>query len=786
MTWFELVDKFCKHEMTHPQYHLVGYITFTDSSFTREYSEKARTYMICSNNKAFLPNTDQYSIYGTSLDRSDSGIRLDWYMEATGVRNGWKIERCWLGEPIMSFVVSLDDDDIIYTFDLLKNHTVKHKRKLPEIARILKCAYNKSPQIASDMWQYIIDVNILHSGVDKNVSFYIFEVYKQLLVLFNDKTIINPNPAVNLLCMNPDRIKLMIVNGEGSKTLERFLLFTTGIIKSGDITLCLKNPTSLYLEMVDLCRLKMHRCGYFISNTSILYRAVEVAKKYINEIKTGSNARNFMCWIVDTIDDDYIEAYTRVSMGLLCESADSLNYLIQLAYKYQFSSQFFDLLWENRKNITQIEYVSAWSSYLKSACAGNHNKIPYGTLGDCIEWKDSKAETPQFSFEQIEFLTSIIQENDTILSYYFYDVNDLGEVLVYNWLLNGDWERFEKYTTQLIMQIQEYNRLYCFEHYFNCYFKSFFDKKNDRLNKYKQPLKIITMDNLEEFKTSLLKILNIVKNSQMYSLLDEYIKEFVEDADRKMRLTQFFNSDDECSDNFNDYIPNQEFKNYIHEFLQSGKIEHENNNKYQELVRNIENDIKKADGDHYIMKCTADVSSVVSKFIINQLVERNAIAKDAANKAFESNDFRPKTYSMSMDAITEAGFNKSYAYAIDDEISGFYFLHTLGEAYEKSQMIVSCIRKRKTNQANKLIDLLIQTTKYPDFSIRGRWGHELKRVALLIIDDLANNTKISPNKNLKYEQAQIANQLIEKIMPHLVDDEDRKLVKKKLVLLQQE
>lgn len=102
MTWVELKAKFREHESTYPTYHLHGFIIFTMDSFDREYLEDSRTYRISSNNKAFLPNANGYSIYANCLDGLDSGVRLDWYMEAEGIKNGWKIETCWVEEPVMS------------------------------------------------------------------------------------------------------------------------------------------------------------------------------------------------------------------------------------------------------------------------------------------------------------------------------------------------------------------------------------------------------------------------------------------------------------------------------------------------------------------------------------------------------------------------------------------------------------------------------------------------------------------------------------------------------------
>lgn len=77
--------------------HLTGYIIFSPASFTEEYSQESRTYVVSSDNKAFQPNMGGYSIYASALDGSDPIVRIEQYMAAErGGRDGWQIERCYM------------------------------------------------------------------------------------------------------------------------------------------------------------------------------------------------------------------------------------------------------------------------------------------------------------------------------------------------------------------------------------------------------------------------------------------------------------------------------------------------------------------------------------------------------------------------------------------------------------------------------------------------------------------------------------------------------------------
>lgn len=70
-----------------------GYIVFSRDSFDMPYSEQSRTYVVSSDNKAYIAGAGGYSIFGSCLDGSDQNIRLELYMHGDGA---WKIERCYM------------------------------------------------------------------------------------------------------------------------------------------------------------------------------------------------------------------------------------------------------------------------------------------------------------------------------------------------------------------------------------------------------------------------------------------------------------------------------------------------------------------------------------------------------------------------------------------------------------------------------------------------------------------------------------------------------------------
>lgn len=56
----------------------------------KEYPLEARSYVISHNANWFKAGLISKALYGTSLDGSDVGVRLDWYFDE------WEIEYCYI------------------------------------------------------------------------------------------------------------------------------------------------------------------------------------------------------------------------------------------------------------------------------------------------------------------------------------------------------------------------------------------------------------------------------------------------------------------------------------------------------------------------------------------------------------------------------------------------------------------------------------------------------------------------------------------------------------------
>ncbi len=123
MKYSELKDTFRDLKRTSPTTDLTAHIVFSEDSYTKPYSLLSRTYCFSSDNRAFQPNMSGYSIFASCLDRSDQGVRLDWYMREEGNEDGWITEDCYILEHMRDAAaipnhtrMEQDDGTVCYFF----------------------------------------------------------------------------------------------------------------------------------------------------------------------------------------------------------------------------------------------------------------------------------------------------------------------------------------------------------------------------------------------------------------------------------------------------------------------------------------------------------------------------------------------------------------------------------------------------------------------------------------------------------------------------------------------
>lgn len=102
ITYKELKKAFYDFNETHKwsTESIKGVIVFREDNWPDDnYSLESRSYVVSSNCKAFIASMGGYSIFGSSIDGSDKGVRLEQYMEEECAgKGGWKVDYCYLIE----------------------------------------------------------------------------------------------------------------------------------------------------------------------------------------------------------------------------------------------------------------------------------------------------------------------------------------------------------------------------------------------------------------------------------------------------------------------------------------------------------------------------------------------------------------------------------------------------------------------------------------------------------------------------------------------------------------
>ena len=76
-------------------------IVFSQESFSKPFTETERSYSISSNAKYFDSSKIGNSLFGSCIDGTDQGIRLDYYMHSIpedGIGNRWIPAYCYITE----------------------------------------------------------------------------------------------------------------------------------------------------------------------------------------------------------------------------------------------------------------------------------------------------------------------------------------------------------------------------------------------------------------------------------------------------------------------------------------------------------------------------------------------------------------------------------------------------------------------------------------------------------------------------------------------------------------
>ncbi|WP_164121104.1 hypothetical protein [Sharpea azabuensis] len=646
-------------------------------------------------------------------------------------------------------------------FDKIKDHKPKATKKLNELGIILASAYTIDINVADEMWQYLIELNV--SNNPSNAKFYIAQVFNKLTKL------LEPEEATELLAFTPKRVELMILYGYNGDTMWHCLdVLIKGFLKLGSVDNCI-TTIEFYFE-----KLNYLQQGY---NFSTVFNSIQYANElFQTEPLYKDIVIEFMQQLLN-IDDECINAYVRISTVTLgyqeCSNAEEL---IFLACKYKFAAEFIELLWINHENFTPKEFTDRWLIYLRELDE-QHPEVPLPSFQQEQEqlinvWH---LDGSQYNGSKMQFFVLLMKDNDDILPYYFNYVNDLSDYIINSWIENGDWNRFTRYVAQLLINTYdthyEYSKI---NRLINCYFNTYFyDDSIDETDDYGRSKKIINSKNLLEFENALASISAMTVGSPLHDDFHESIKEFIMNASGNLDALNNIG--------FNDLIdkrnPEQRLKDYIHNFLQSGKLIHDNrSDEYRKIINALQKEVTEFRQFQYgasFNKYIGEKNTLISRYINNKTnLEKDRIIFQSENVPKTILDYdKCKTIDLPLE--------RDYAFALDDEIVEFFFTHCPCEYRIRTRLLSACIKKNNIDRAIMLIDMMASTKKNSGYKNLNGWG----RQNMLTINCLIDEFDYSKKSNFMFasitdEMRQIARHLVNRVWPSLPQESQKELLEK--------
>lgn len=465
-----------------------------------------------------------------------------------------------------------DVAEIKSRFDLIKDHKPKATKKLNELAEILASAYKHDIELADDMWQYLVDLNVTDNS--SNSKFYIAQIFNKLTNL------LEPEDATRLLVHTPKRVYLMILFGYEGSTMWHCL----DVLIEGFLKLCsVENAISVigfYFEKFDQLGKKY--------NLSVVSSSIRIADDLFKADKSYHDVVQAFLESLLEIEDSRINSYVRIQIFLLkYDKSYDCEELISLAYDHKFAKEYIELMWENKEFMSEEEFSDRWSSYLDDLDEEN-TTIPYPNFDNELERIRSESlEGSQYDGSKMRFFVSILKTNDAILPYYFNSVNLLTECIVYEWVSEKDWDRLIRYISQLILNSNEeyfsssrIKRL--LDHYIGKYINEYY---YDEVDEYGRSYDLITKRDISKFEEILSSISAITVGCTLHKEYHEYIKSFMESTSGNYDALNLIGFD-EKKDERN---PEEKLKDYVHDFLLSGATQQDNRDEeYRRICKELQ------------------------------------------------------------------------------------------------------------------------------------------------------------------------------------------------------
>ena len=629
-------------------------------------------------------------------------------------------------------------NEIQERYDAIKDHKPRASKKLNELGDILSSAYAIDPDEADRMWQYIIDLNVADDITYS--KFYIAQVFNKLI----DR--MKPEEATAFLALKPERLQMMIMYGYDGGTLWRCLdTLIRGYIASDDV------------EGAMVC------VGYFYDKygginsgyPDISTVAGNTARICTDHIRRGDNkdtAAELLSELGQSENDDvntYVEIVKAIN-GI----GGPFDYeeLLDAALEDKYPTEFFDLLWAAREDIDEEDLRDKWVEYVES-CSDDEIR-PYNYIHE---------EEDDYEQSKLKFYVDLEKDTDELLEYYFNRPNlyDVEKGVIWIWIEDGDWERFIKYIAQVVMCTPEENFDWSsVSRELNSYAKAtFYNDCSDTKDQFARSYRNLMKKRSGEFAEALSQISAITVGCEAHESFHEFIKDYIQRQSGSLDTLKSVGFEDEVETR----SAEERLKDYVHEFLMSGKEVHDKRTtKYSLIEDALRKELYDSNGNVHTL--SIDISGLLAKILDVELPDSSD--EDEAGEEKE----------------IDKELERDYRFAQDEEIAEFYFQHFPQEYMKRKELISACIRKGDVSRAIELIDMMTETKGNEGYEELNGWGRQNMLTMMYLIDEYeyGKEDRWDTKKDITDEMRETVKQLVYRMMPYLSQKAAAELKEKSL------
>lgn len=455
-------------------------------------------------------------------------------------------------------------------FDKIKDHKPKASKKLNELGEILASAYKIDPELANEMWQYIVDLNTMDDVA--NSKFYVAQVFNKIAERLTAEEV------TSLISMVPERVNRMVSYGyEGNKLWDCLDTLIHGYIKTSsvdDAAICVDYFYDKF-DGIHSGRTEIYRIARKVAIICVEYiqheEYVEESERLITILSCSDNQ-----------DVNSIVDITRiVGLSSECEDYDMLFYVTK---KCKEPVEFFDLLWDAREQFSIEELRDKWVEYVEE-CEENEIR-PYNYIRE----NDSE-ETIKYENSKLCFYVKLMKNEDILLDYYFgrSKLYDVEAGVVYDWIYENNWDYFIKYISQMIMASANSELDFSLKNTLMDFMGAcFYTDGMDAYDKYGRSYKKLMKTRSSLFAEALVQISAITVGCNCHKGYHLFIKDYIQRLNGNVDL---FN-DMGFEEKEEKRSPFVQLKEYIQDFNNSGQKVHDRENmEYRLIMKQFESGV---------------------------------------------------------------------------------------------------------------------------------------------------------------------------------------------------